>query len=880
MTRTTVSPLSGEPARAWPLIGRHAELGRIADERAASAPGVVLLAHAGVGKSRLAREALAQASREGSATVWVQATRSAATVPLGAFAGVVGAEAGSDNLFELLRGSVQAMSSLAAGRSLVVGVDDAQLLDPTSAALVLHLISSATAFVVATVRSGEPCPDAIQCLWKDAGAQRLELLELTRKETEQLAEAVVGGPMVQSARQWVWESSQGNALYASELIHGALGKGALQLVDGLWRMPVRPRISASLAELISAGMAEIGSEERVVVEWLALGEPLRLDELVMVMPERGLLAAEARGLISVEAASDGGEVRLAHPLYGEAIRASLPSLRANTIRVELARLLQARERPGRDDSLRVARWLLDAGKQIPEGLLLDAAGAANRSGDPELAGELSRQALDSGAGVAGAFLLARSYEIRNQFQEAEEVLVAAQEQIETRSQALDYLQLQIRVLYWGLLRREELHELFASAQNWWPDKEWRLALAPLRLYVESRGGPDARSEVIRESAELVSTESLDPEALRTVQFARLTALFYGGYGREAHELALEIRPSVPARDAIDFGILRATSGLCFETGEGLGDLDAWATAALPAAVKIGDNATAGLAAMALAFGRLYEGRFLDAGRWLTEAELYQELHDPDGKLAVTASLQVWVACARGDAPAAEAALSRARTAARGDRPAPVEATYLACAEAWAMTVAGVSSRARGILLDRSQELAGFPLWESRLLYEALRMGTPPGEVAPRLRAISEECDSRLVSLRADHAGHLAARDAKALMQTVDALEEIGVSLYACEVAAQAAVLFVSEGRHDSARRAAARSRALFAGDQGASRPSIDGLEGPGIELTARERELVGLAREGLTNQQIAERLVLSIRTVETLLYRAMRKLGVSDRRKL
>jgi hypothetical protein len=84
------------------LIGRSVELGRIATERAASAPGIVLLAQAGVGKSRLAREALAQAGRDGSATVWVQATRSAATVPLGAFAGVVGADVGSENLFELL----------------------------------------------------------------------------------------------------------------------------------------------------------------------------------------------------------------------------------------------------------------------------------------------------------------------------------------------------------------------------------------------------------------------------------------------------------------------------------------------------------------------------------------------------------------------------------------------------------------------------------------------------------------------------------------------------------------------------------------------------------------------------------------------------------
>jgi DNA-binding CsgD family transcriptional regulator len=862
------------------LIGRSVELGRIATERAASAPGIVLLAQAGVGKSRLAREALAQAGRDGSATVWVQATRSAATVPLGAFAGVVGADVGSENLFELLRGGVRAMSSLAGGRPLVVGVDDAQLLDPTSAALVLQLTSTATAFVVATVRTGEPCPDAIQSLWKDAGAQRLELLELSRQETEQLVEAVVGGPVEESARQWIWESSQGNALYASELVHGALSKRALRLVDGLWRMPVRPRISSSLAELISAGMAEIGPDERGVLELLALGEPLRVNELVTLTPEGGLIEAEARGLISVEGMSDGGEVRLAHPLYGEAIRASLPSLQAHAIRVQLARLLQAREHPSRDDSLRVARWLLDAGEPIPEALLLDAADAANCSGDPQLAGDLARQALDAGVGGAAAFLLARSHEIRNQFEQAEEVLVATEDQLETQSQALEYLQLQIRVLYWGLQRSEDLHELFTRAQNWWQDEEWRIRLAPLRLYFESRDRQQGRSEVIEESAELLGAEELDPEGRRTVQFARMNALFYSGRGREAHQLALEIRPSLPARDALDEAILRVSCGLSVETGAGLAELDAWATGALPAAVRLGDNATAGVAAIALAFKRLFDGRFVDAGRWLAEAQVHQELHDPDGKLAVTFSLQAWVAYARGDAPAAESALTRGRAALRGEQPAPFEAAYLACAEAWAMAAAGAARRAQQTLLDRAREFADLPLCETRVLYEAMRAGAPAREVAPRLRAISERCDSPLVGLRADHAHHQAARDPKALMQTVDELEEIGARLYACEAAAQAAGLFVGEGRQDSARRAAARSRELFADGQGGVRPSIDGLDGAAVELTARESEMVALARQELTNQQIADRLVLSVRTVETFLYRAMRKLGVNDRRQL
>ena len=48
-------------------------------------------------------------------------------------------------------------------------------------------------------------------------------------------------------------------------------------------------------------------------------------------------------------------------------------------------------------------------------------------------------------------------------------------------------------------------------------------------------------------------------------------------------------------------------------------------------------------------------------------------------------------------------------------------------------------------------------------------------------------------------------------------------------------------------------------------------------LTEREREVAELASEGYSNQEIANRLVLSVRTVETHLHRAMRKLHVSSR---
>jgi len=48
-------------------------------------------------------------------------------------------------------------------------------------------------------------------------------------------------------------------------------------------------------------------------------------------------------------------------------------------------------------------------------------------------------------------------------------------------------------------------------------------------------------------------------------------------------------------------------------------------------------------------------------------------------------------------------------------------------------------------------------------------------------------------------------------------------------------------------------------------------------LTAQEFEIVTLAASGLTNKQIAERLLLSHRTVGGHLHRAFPKLGVSTR---
>jgi DNA-binding NarL/FixJ family response regulator len=59
-------------------------------------------------------------------------------------------------------------------------------------------------------------------------------------------------------------------------------------------------------------------------------------------------------------------------------------------------------------------------------------------------------------------------------------------------------------------------------------------------------------------------------------------------------------------------------------------------------------------------------------------------------------------------------------------------------------------------------------------------------------------------------------------------------------------------------------------------PPAEDLE----ELTPREREVMALVAEGLSNEDIAERFVLSPATVKTHVNRAMMKLGARDRAQL
>ena len=109
-----------------------------------------------MGKTWLAREVLRRAGVSGEQTKWIVGTDSAHALPLGAFIGSLG-EAMSDPLTDVRRVINSFVAQQRRGR-VVVGVDDAHLLDGLSALVVHQLAQSGGVRLVVTIRTGATNP--------------------------------------------------------------------------------------------------------------------------------------------------------------------------------------------------------------------------------------------------------------------------------------------------------------------------------------------------------------------------------------------------------------------------------------------------------------------------------------------------------------------------------------------------------------------------------------------------------------------------------------------------------------------------------------------------------------------------------------------------
>ena len=485
----------------WPLAGRGEELSRLTAALVARR-GAVITGPAGTGKTTLAMTCLQLVRDREMSVARTTATHASQRLPFGTLAPILPPDLAVDRLSrdghgQLLRFYARAVTARAGGRPLVVFVDDAHLLDDGSATLVHHLALTQAATVLVTVRTGEPAPDPVVAMWKDGLAERIEVSALGDAAIEELLVTVLGGPVDAASVRQLADRSRGNPLYLRELVTGAVETGALAEQGGIWRLRaggLRP--TARLAELVALRLGDLSDAERAVLELLALCEPLGQVRLDRLADPAAVEALERKGLIASRMDGRRVEVRLAHPVYGDVVRAEITALRERALARSLAEAVEATGARRQEDTLLLASLRLTGGGGSTE-LLVAGAITARARHDHSLAERLARAAMAEGGGFEARFVAAEAAHFVGRPAQAERELAALAADAASDAERARVALVRFDNAYF-LQGREADSRLLDDAADAIADPYWRDKLLSRRFFVMgSSRGPRAPVEAGR-----------------------------------------------------------------------------------------------------------------------------------------------------------------------------------------------------------------------------------------------------------------------------------------------------------------------------------------------------------------------------------------------
>ena len=192
---------------------------------------------------------------------------------------------------------------------------------------------------------------------------------------------------------------------------------------------------------------------------------------------------------------------------------------------------------------------------------------------------------------------------------------------------------------------------------------------------------------------------------------------------------------------------------------------------------------------------------------------------------------------------------------------------------------GAVSEAITVLLSAAERAGANGQFAAEVicLQTATQFGDRSG--APRLRELEAIVEGPRVALAARFAEALRDSDAAELAAVSEDFESMGDLVAAVDAAAHAAIGYRRQDLRGSALGCSTRADALAQQCGGASTPALRQAT-ERLPLTDREREIVMLVADGLSSRAVAERLTLSVRTVESHIYRAMSKTGTTSRDEL
>lgn len=777
----------------------------------------------------------------------------------------------------------------AEGRPVVV-LDDGHLLDEAAASMLHDLAALGRVRLLLALPTGARPPEPISALCRDDACARVALTPLGRHACDRLVADLAAGTVDGVTARRIWTLTAGLPRLVVGLVRGLADSGLL-VPEGEGDDEVREwvppgTLPAPFAdEVLADRLHGFAPPEREALDLLVCSGPVGPEILVDAGADPDALEhLERVGLVAARSSRRRLVIELPDRLLMTAIRQRIGRLRRRRLAWRLAQAWQARGCRRQDDVARSAGLLLDAGGTPPAKVAERGARQAAARGNYRLAERLARSALQSGARAPAAGTLAEALSSQGRAPEAESTLLDA-----GAADPGDHSLQLVRAwnLRWGMSDRETsrhlVEEVLGASCPPGVHTLARLTLGSFHLYDgrflealalagQVLAGPQPglrhRYRALTVSISALASLGRDTDAVDQATEAA------GGLGCDPAEPP----PALPeiARHQFTGAVTRAH--LLH------GDLDAAEDVARRLYESTADRGLAATATWASLLGEvaLLRGRVDAAIRLLDEARTAARRSGFGGLPGRTVRLMATKNLARAHLESGHLDAARRVLADL----APGDLSDLAAVDLWTGDVEAALAAATGhtsqgveTVLRTAGRLKELQAWGVYVpaLHQAVRFGGAGQLPQDALEGVTVQ--GPLLGAQADQVRAAATGDAEALLSVAQRYARLGAFPFAAEAAASAARLHEAAGRRSAALRAASLAQAC-AGHCDVPLPSVTALLHEPAQLTPRQREIARLAARGLASRAIAERLVVSVRTVDNYLGQVYRKLGISNRSQL
>jgi DNA-binding CsgD family transcriptional regulator len=922
-----------------PLIGRDAELAVVLDrlEAAAAGSGQVVLVEgeAGIGKTHLVAEALREAQRQGVRVLTAAGDQLESTRPFGPLIQVLGLRAwtagdahealgrllyaaapdrgGPELSFLVVDAIVDLVEQMTSDGPVAIAIDDLHWADAGTLVALRSLARTAGSLPLALIAGYRPTPRSTELEQvidglRSSGATHVSLGPLRGHSVTALVRRVSNaapGPRLLAQA----EGAVGNPFFVIELVDSLIDQGVLTVDDGIVELRAGTRTSALPATVLRRLHILDAATFQVMRMASVLGTRFAADDLsAFTGRSTSELLPALDQAINARVLEDAGDsLTFRHDLIRETIYSDVPAAVRAGLHRDAARALAAAGAPVDRVAYHYAIAATPGDTEAVSWLERAAADSVSRS--PATAAELLGRAVELATTAElgrDRLLAARANALAwaGRFDEAEAVarealLWAGDDAVRTdvrhglvsalfwQGRFRDYVEHAERAIAAGLASEREAFVLAAASLGHGVmgriDRAEHLALEALALG-RATGDVGAVVVAVGVQAFVAVLQARFDDALEGAREGVATA---DGGGAESHRfgalgnLGLALMESDQHDEAVE--VLRRGLRRNEENGTG------WDTAMMH---------------MALGYCHELAGDWDDAGAVLETALAIASDTGTHFHLSLAYALLASIALHRDDAEAAARHLDAA------EREFAYTGTLfgidrVALSRALLAESRGAPDVALNILTNiwRAAAASGV-IWMARYLGpDLVRLALTAGarDMAEEMTVATEHA-ARIAHVAAFDGAALRCRglvesSVEILLESVDAYRrgprKLALAL-ACEDAAvalgrrqrreeaeslfdEAGAIYQSLGARWDERRAAAARKDL---GLRARRPAPPRPRSGWDSLTPTERRVTALVGEGLTNREIAGRMFVSRRTVETHVAHVFTKLGQSNRSQL